>query len=551
MTRSRTLSVWLLKEGFDPESALVDDHGLTGPEDAGNLPPSASLYISSRESAAPWWRTYFAVKKELKQRQAGAVLFLKASDRWFAVTFGSASSKLKPESHEYDFGLLVTLNSVDPNKLKNTDIASPALAVRQRTQVPVGADLTHLQFRQDDHVLKKLAGSVSDEVKEKFGFSSVTGSSQVRLSTKKSSSELPALCSALLEIYGQDSYRKTFPDVRNVRPVVDPDILCVLNDGLIENLAAETTSVEMSLPEIVGDDVGQGFRFQVPSIGHIFDSLDLPSYFQQLQEAGMSPSDLTWADLKRHKVVALDGNDNVVRRYSLHRCLSFDYTIPETSRKFYLLDGEWFEVEGDYVARVRSRLEKVFVDLSAPPMESGVEADYNRLLAEALDGICLDATNVSPRGVTQVEPCDVLVSTESELTFNHVKVGTGSATLSHLFNQGQVSYSLLVSEPEARDKLKDLIEDAQGGPSASAEAGSAAAVVSKIQSRVCRVRYVVVTPKNPDAGVDNLPFFSQVSLSRAVQLFESMDVPVEIGFLPDSRVKAEPRKKKRKSSRAT
>jgi uncharacterized protein (TIGR04141 family) len=66
-----------------------------------------------------------------------------------------AYHQLKDESYEYDFGLRTTLNAVDPDKIKSTDIFKLENARRQRIQTPVASNLNLFDFEQDESIIKK------------------------------------------------------------------------------------------------------------------------------------------------------------------------------------------------------------------------------------------------------------------------------------------------------------------------------------------------------------------------------------------------------------
>ena len=50
------------------------------------------------------------------QALKGALLFHPYGNRTFAFSFGHVSQKMKSNAYEYDFGITVTLNAVDPDK---------------------------------------------------------------------------------------------------------------------------------------------------------------------------------------------------------------------------------------------------------------------------------------------------------------------------------------------------------------------------------------------------------------------------------------------------
>lgn len=237
MSKSRSFSIYLLKEGFDATNTLKEDSALEDGVDANDLPEGASLYVLDSQETPPWWKGYFGIQKHLMQTLKGAIVFLPVNEQTFAITFGHVFHNLKPESYEYDFGLRVTLNSVDPDKLKSLDSLMPENARRQRTQLSVGSDLTFFDFDRDSTILKSLTGKVREELKPFFRHA--TGASNIRISSDVGPTGLAGLCSKLLELYQDDTYKTSFPDIQNVAPVKDPVIIDALNAKLITAIRGE------------------------------------------------------------------------------------------------------------------------------------------------------------------------------------------------------------------------------------------------------------------------------------------------------------------------
>ena len=198
MGKARPFSIFLLKERFDATNSLRDDHDLEEAE-ATDRPEGAVLYILDADPKPPWWRGYFSVTEPLMQQFKGALVFLPVSDRWFALSFGQVFHHLNDAAYEYDFGLLVTLNSVDPNELKSADMVAPGVARRKRTQVPVSTELTYLDFDGNSEIIKSLTGKVKEDYKELF--KNATGSVSLKVSLNVEPSELPGICESLLALY--------------------------------------------------------------------------------------------------------------------------------------------------------------------------------------------------------------------------------------------------------------------------------------------------------------------------------------------------------------
>lgn len=159
MSKTKPFSIYLLKRGFDHTNSMKEGHALEE-EDAMSLPEGAHLYILDTQARPPWWRDFFGIQRELFQASKGALIFLSVGDRNFAISFGHVYHHLNDYSYEYDFGLRVTLNSLDPSELKSADMVSPGTARRKRTQVAISTDLTFLDFDGNSEIIRSLTGKV-------------------------------------------------------------------------------------------------------------------------------------------------------------------------------------------------------------------------------------------------------------------------------------------------------------------------------------------------------------------------------------------------------
>ena len=127
------------------------------------------------------------------------------------------------------------------------------------------------------------------------------------------------------------------------------------------------------------------------------------------------------------------------------------------ARRFFLMDGDWFEIGADYVRASRNAISRLFSatpPISLPPWSLTEEADRVRLqlLRRGMvprKYLCLDKNRAvrDPLGArSPLEICDLLGPGDELI---HVKRAEGSAPLSHLFSQGLVSAQSLVTGPSA------------------------------------------------------------------------------------------------------
>lgn len=539
MTKSRSFSIYLLKEGFDATNAVRKDHALDDDIGAQGLPEGATLFVLDSDPRPPWWKSYFGVEKNLLQASKGALVFLPVGDRCFALSFGHVAHNLIDSSYEYDFGLRVTLNSLDPHKLKSTDTLDPGAAKRQRTQLPIESELTLFDFDGDSSILRSLTGKVRDEHKELFRHA--TGGSSLRISTDIEADGLATLCETLLDLYRSEEYKDAFPEIQNIVPVRDPAQVEALNGRLLEAFRGRNPDLNITVPEIINYSDNLFAAFAGVGRSLIYDDVYIGRYYDYLDEHGADLNAMGVEDLRRHSLILTDEDGNGRDRYSIFKSLVFDTTLNGAQGEtFHLCEGSWYRIDDAYIARLSVYLDPLCADSDLPPYVHPSEGEYNEAVAAADAAIaCLDKKNISPDGQTPVEPCDLLAIRDGVATFYHVKVSTLSAQLSHLFNQGVNAVELMRLEPEAVDKLEGLIREALVG-------GDADGMVTLVRDRHYRIVFGIVTRKDPAARSLNLPLFSRISLMRGMKALQLMDVPGRVIFIADQVVAAGGRKKKRK-----
>lgn len=539
-TKTRSLSIFLLKENFGSASALIENHKLGEPVQGATIPNGAELYVFEGKPQEPWWKLYFGIPRELWQSSKSALMFLPAGDRTLAICFGHVAHNLRDDSYEYDFGLRITLNCVDPQKLKNTDVIEPGAARRQRTQVSVDSDLTFFDFESDSTVLRSLTGAVKPEYSELL--KNVTGSSNVRIASKVRVEDLAALGVELLALYELDDYRASFPEVQNVTPVRDPQQIAQLDEVLLSAVRSRSTDVLLAVPEMVEYNDSFWVSFAGAGKSELHHEVYQELYYNYLTVNQVSFADLDRDALSRHKLALLNDDNSLKATFSLYKCLIFDARLDQDLAVFHLMEGNWFRFDDDYIGRVSESLKPFLEPALLPDCTLHLEGEYNLAATESLGAVCLDKTNMSPTGQTQVEPCDVLMEDDGTAVFVHVKFSTASSQLSHLFNQGSNSMQLLKSVDDVAHRLRGVIK-------AKASSSELADRFNKlIEDGRYRVQYAIVTHKDPANGVDNLPLFSRLSLARATRSFKSMSVPVSVSFIPnvapDRPGKPKPRKKR-------
>lgn len=537
MSKTKPFSIYLLKDGFDHTNSLKEEHSLEDAE-ATDLPEGAQLYILDTPGRPPWWKQFFGIEKELFQATKGALIFINVGSRTFAISFGHVYHHLNDYSYEYDFGLRVTLNSLEPSELKSADMVTPGTSRRKRTQVAVSTDLTFLDFDGNSEIIKSLTGKVKDEYKVLF--KNATGSTSLKVGMKTQPAQLPQICEQLLGLYDDETFKETFPNIQNISPVKDPAVIDQLNDKLVEAFREREAGVALLIPDIVdyqGDKTCCFFRANGVT-SEIHPDITVEGLWDFLDERDLNTPD---ANALRHiQLYLCDVEGTQGRAYTVMRSLVFETNIDGDGAIYHLTDGSWYRAESAFVAKMttyinercaQSRLPPYNHDQTVKSKQIYSEAAYNAALPAWNNGyLCLDQTDIAPSGSSQVEPCDAYaienVAGVNTAIFHHIKISTRSAHLSHLFNQGVNAVELLKQETESVAKLKTLLEERLPEDR-----------LQEFQTPLNRQRFKVIfgiiTHKTANAWAENLPLFSRLSLMRAMQVLEMYLIRCELTFIED------------------
>jgi uncharacterized protein (TIGR04141 family) len=428
MAKSHSFSIFLLKIDFNVENSLREGHELEEIDDSSTIPLNASLFVGDNPPRPPWWRQYFDIKQTLNQSLKSALLFVPVKDRYFVLSFGHAYSKLNDNSYEYDFGLRVTLNSIEPDKLNSIDIVEPDNGRRRRTQIPNASNITLFDIDKDSSILRNITGHVKDEFRDFFR--NPSGASNLKINSKYSANKITELLDKLSDLYELETYKKSFPNILNIIPVKDPNVIDTLNRKLITALRENSENLYLTIPEIVDYHQISHMRFISRNKSGIFDDLTLERYKEHLSQIKKPLNSVDLDDIKKQKIAVIGPDENhEMKRYHLYKCLVFDTKISSTDGTYHLNEGNWYKVKDEYVDELKNYLDPFCRRTTLPEFDQSTEGEYNRKVSSKSEQfICLDNKSIAPSGETQIEPCDLYKeSAGKKALFIHIKRSTKSA----------------------------------------------------------------------------------------------------------------------------
>jgi len=458
---------------------------------------------------------------------ASGLLLVRSSGRIFALTFGYGRSLLDLSKIEFQFGLRVALNLIDPRQLRSLDTKTfEDVVVTTSTQASRSTELPTFGVDISSDILRAATGEPRDTTLSKR----LSGADALVLSTTRKPEELASLLDELLLAFQSDAYKADFAWIDQLHLVNRVDVIDELNEQLVHELqAADTSNTHLAVPEAIDWADVDAFKI-VGTRAHEYEDLDLDEYLSLLSPGPGDPS--VQALQTRRVSIRFSRSDTFESRWTLFQCLVSEQRLG--GQLYALIEGRWFEISESLVDQV----DDYIASLPAPvtpliPADKGEqEAHYNaRLAASAPDNLLnLDAKIRRPGGAASgIELCDVLTAAGE---FIHVKRKSRSATLSHLFAQGSVSAETFTNDGPFRDQIRDLM-------TMTAPAGTAAKWLDLVpgssqvvdRTKGYRVTYAVVTDSTK-AGTDWLPFFSRLNLMQHAKRLRNLGFEVSVTRVP-------------------
>jgi len=516
MSKSRQLRILLLKQGFSTDKDIITE---SKSERVSVLPLESSVafkgrfLLENRSPSPPDWVEYVedAIDGDLStlnNASNAAVLLVEAKQRLFAITYGYGRNLLNPDCWVRDFGLKVTLNTVDPRSLKSVDsrtFEDFTVTTRRQSTQPSGLHVFGLNVTRD--LMRQAMGTP----REKSFATMVAGSDVLILRAPIPIEDLAKRCGELLAKYNDDAYKKEFAFIDNLKVVRDPSTVNELNDVLFAKLQSLTLDgIHLAPPEPFDPEGTDGYVYQKRKDAQRFADLDL--------EECLAVHSATSIDvLKKAKI----GPKYPASEYGDLKWSMYNSIVAELEHDglYYVLTcGDWYEIQKDFVQRVNKRVASLVKGLTKLPdaKRNEWENAYNLRVGRVTGLMVLDCKCQRVDG-SKIEPCDLLSRSGA---FIHVKRKTRSATLSHLFEQGVISADCLLSDQAFRIALRAEIDK------------SDKKLAKKITDKrpdpnEFRVVFAIVTNRSKN-WPKSLPFFSRLHLMNAADHLEREGLDCEL-----------------------
>ena len=474
------------------------------------------VYFAPSNVKVPSW-----MKSFFKDKLVGASIFVSNAravllsrviiknnvSKTFAVTMGYGKNMLVEEAIEEDFGLKVVLNSISPNSLRRinkVNIGGNRKASNE--QLPLESDIDGFGFDIDRDLISTITGSSNDA-----GFASgmLTGSDMLSLTSEVDITNITQFLKTTYLQYTSDSYKANFGWIDHIRRVKRKSDIDTLNAKIVQLINQSSPRVWAAVPDVVEWENIQGFKYAGKDL---YDDIDIHVIKDCFGDKIVSIDQLK----RKHAYAIRSDNGEIMHSWTLYKCL---YGEVEFNGSAYCLNnGKWFCVDKDFVQTVEREYNSI--PISSFPFipyrkEFARESDYTQAFVSSNTEhlLNMDAKMIyHGGGQSKVELCDILTTDGS---FIHVKPYSGSAALSHLFNQAVVSAELVMGDSEFLAKANLKIQEQTDNGNFLIRGGDKPTVILAIITK-----YKDLRPP--------IPFFSKIALRYTTRRLQTYGCKVFI-----------------------
>jgi uncharacterized protein (TIGR04141 family) len=474
------------------------------------------LYSIQTASGTPKWVRFLESLPDpplrLRNMSTSGVLFVERNRHRFVLTFGHGRHLLRPGSWEEGFGLRVTLNSIDPKRIRSID-HKKFEAVTRHSRIQTNREGSTADFGLD--VEQDLVRAVTGQPRNQELGKRMTGMDALVVSGPLELADLPHLLDRVMNRYQADDYKADFGWIDQIGEVRDAPTQARLNEILLERLLRQDLDkLWLALPEIINWAEVSGFCYTAR------ESSPRPElHVQDFLETVPDRDRLTIDFLKRRTVRALDAEqERALYEWRVFQCIYFECEL--NGLTYVLNGGKWYKIAPSFIETIDSAVrELVSTNPHLPIFDPSVDQDeyaYNTRAASCSSGrLTLMDRQLVRWGTTPLELCD-LYSADGD--FIHVKrYGGSSAPLSHLFSQGVNSATAWFADSAFRREANKLLPrsvrlaDWKTKP-VPANHSVVFAIVSRSQKPIDQ----------------SLPFFSRLSLRNAARQLAGLGYPIRL-----------------------
>lgn len=453
--KSQKLSIYLIKQSIINHNDIIKD--ASNKEDFSN----GVLYYKRSYLKPPSWTENFFNKsiEELKNSSASGLFITKITyenqDIHFGLSFGHGWQMFKDGVIVEQFGIKTVLSIIkdEIKKIEKKNFKNGLKDVSE--QLGKVGSVSDFGFDVEQDIMRAIVGEPENQ--EFFG-KNVVGKDALSLSVKRNVNEVGTLLEELYKAYTSNNYKKKFDWFDNFSSINDKTIVSELDAKIAEKINDDSKAdviYWLAIPEVIHWESTKCFRYSSRPNSQEYQDIIFSDFRDSLRAE--ERQNITIENLKKKEVFQVDVNDKAVEKWPIYKCLYAE--IDFNNEKYLLVSGKYYKVDKDYKKKVE---DEFLIDTSfALPNWNKTDHEHvynNKVAANDNSFQCFDggADQKNLIGKGKIEFAD-LVKSDKHLV--HVKKYGASAVLSHLFSQGLVSATLLLTDKAFREEVNNKLKD--------------------------------------------------------------------------------------------
>jgi uncharacterized protein (TIGR04141 family) len=485
--------------------------GATLDETAIGTMPALAVTARVDHEEAEWCRDMSATTGldiSYDARNPSGLILIAVDGTVYAFGYGGGHRLVPDELKDRRFGIQYAIRAVDPREIHDLDRIRPGSGGRtDTTLIPGGSPIRMLAVTDHAEIIRQIGGKLaSDGLTARNGRRlKVKGGAGVRTRFPVDPEGFVASIREIARVCAEVDPPRELAFVEYVLPVTDQDTKLLLEDQLDDLLGRDDATDRLSLV--------------VPSSA--VDAFDAARAFEVLQRTRHQPEGRRAKALRDGRITMFEDERGNQPIETSSAATWLEVTAWLGTRRFFLLDGTWYEIDAVYAQSVRDEIAGLFggtPSLDLPPWDRSVyprEEDYNLAVPVLRDGyICLDQRFAkNPLGTRRnLEICDLLGPNWQNI---HVKFASDSKSLSHVCAQALGGVQSMRS-PEVRQDFTDLVK----------QHGRGRTVPDGYMPE--KVIFAILLKRGEKLTVDTLFPFSQVTLAHTARALRASGVDVEV-----------------------
>lgn len=525
MPKKNKLSIYLIKD----EYADKDEKILKGSRSVlAELDDLGTVYYAPSIMTVPKWLDDFYCGKITNERiytsnaRVALITRVNVEDdvvKTFAITMGYGKNLLENDAVENDFGIKVVLNSISNKNLRK--INKTNIGGNQKTsseQLPLASEINEFGFDIENDLISAITGLSNDE---KITEGMMSGSDLLSLNAEVDITNLKSFLKIVYKKYCSTEYKEDFGWIDHIKKIKDARLISKLEKRTVELIKEKSPNIWMAVPDVIEWERVKGFKYTKEEYENDIDISKVIETFNK----GFT----NFNQLKNKTITAISNDDgeSQYKAWKAHKCLVGEVEVE--GKEYCINNGYWYCIDKDFVKGVNDEYnmipisDMVFMECPAGDVkENKYTTDFVNKHPDYM--ICMDKKNISHGGGhSKVELCDILTA---DGKYIHIKPYSGSATLSHLFNQSVVSAELVISDREFVRKANEKIKEVTDSDEFLIKDGQHPDVILAIISE-------------KDVDRPNIPFFSKVALRHTKRRLMAYNCNLAIKNIKKEKVKHE------------